>query len=362
MIKRIKRLPLALGLSLFFLVAAIALPAPRLAEMVSFDSDIISQSLQMTVRIVMPIDGKDGTSSTGSGSIIDPSGYILTNFHVVGDMESRTLYNEKGLMYLLITPSAKQPPKPLFIGQVVRADANLDLALIKVIANIDGTAIKQTLRLPYYELGTVDDITIGDTIGIIGYPGIGRGTVTFTQGDVSGFTFFEDSYDIEWIKTEALMSYGNSGGTAIALNGRLVGVPTQINTAQGGSGTMGYIRPVDLVPGEWLGRQQQQKVAPEPDGVVYKGQILDAKSGRGIEGAVFAFFPPGEDIRTTDEDPIAVGVADADGNFITDPPVPLGTYPLLVGARGYSPLIVEYEVKEGSALRSFSKPIVLQRR
>lgn len=355
--QRLLRLPAALLLSLGFLVLAVVVPEPRVAEVAQFNRDVINQSLQRTVRVVVPNDAQKDSYSTGSGSIIHPEGLVLTNYHVVADYDAGRLFNKNGLVYLFISPNAKEPPKPLYIGQVIQANKELDLALVKVVLNVDGSKLRATPRLPYYELGSVDDVFMGDTLGVVGYPSIGRGTVTFTTGDVSGFTFFEDG-GIEWIKTEALISFGNSGGTAIDLDGRLVGVPTEVLTATGGSGTMGYVRPIDAVPAEWL---KQSVPEPESEGVTYKGRIVDANSGRGIEGAVFAFFKPGSEY--TNENLLAIGIADAGGYFQTEPPVPADeAYPLLVGAKGYKPITVEYAVPGGAAIRVFEKPITLQRR
>lgn len=356
--KRLLRVPAALMLSLGLLTLALFLPQPRVAEVAQFDRDVINQSLQQTVRVVVPDDAKKDSYSTGSGSIIHPEGLVLTNYHVVADYDANKLYNKDGLVYLFVSPNAKEPPKPLYMGQVIKVSQELDLALVKVIANMDGTKLRATPRLPYYQLGSVDDVWMGDTLGIIGYPGIGRGTVTFTKGDVSGFTFFKNG-NIEWIKTEALISFGNSGGTAIDLNGRLVGVPTEVSTASGGSGTLGFVRPIDVVPADWFSLKSATP-APKAEGVSYKGQIVDANSGRAIAGAVFAFFKPGSDY--TDQNVIAIGVADASGYFLTEPAIPPGTYPLLIGAKGYKPITVDYQVPGGAALRAFEKPLALQRR
>lgn len=354
---RLFRIPAALLLSMLFLVLAVALPEPRVADLAQFDRAIINQSLQQTVEVVAINDAKK-IVGTGSGSIIHPEGLILTNYHVVADYDAGRLFHKDGLVYLFVSPSSKEPPKPLYIGQVIRVDQKLDLALVKVVLNVDGSKLRATPRLPYYARGSVDDIDMGDTLGVIGYPGIGRGTVTFTKGDVSGFTFFENG-GIEWIKTEALISYGNSGGTAIDLKGRLIGVPTEILTAKGGSGTMGFVRPVDAVPADWFGTRSNTP-GPKPEGVTYRGQIVDANTGKGIPGAVFAYFKPGSSY--TDENLIAIGVADAGGNFVTDPAVPPGTYPLLIGAKGYKPITVDYTVPSGAAVRVFDKPLSLQRR
>ena len=67
----------------------------------------------------------------------------------------------------------------------------------------------------------------GDPIHIFGYPAIGGGTLQYTAGVVSGFNFEEGIDGRAWITTDATMSGGSSGGTAVDAQGRLIGVPTQ---------------------------------------------------------------------------------------------------------------------------------------
>ncbi len=91
-------------------------------------------------------------------------------------------------------------------------------------------------------MGDSDALELGDTLSIFGYPGIGGETVTFTAGSVAGFTAQQGLRDRRaWIKTDATIAGGNSGGTAVNEDGELVGVPTQ---AAAGSD----ITPVDARP------------------------------------------------------------------------------------------------------------------
>ena len=100
----------------------------------------------------------------------------------------------------------------------------------------------QGLRLPTVPLGDSDAMQLGDRLAIFGYPGIGGETVTFTSGNVSGFTGDKNVRSHRaWIKTDATIAGGNSGGTAVNQAGQLVGVPTQ---AAAGAG----VTPVDARP------------------------------------------------------------------------------------------------------------------
>lgn len=83
-----------------------------------------------------------------------------------------------------------------------------------------------SLNLPYVQLGNSDSVHVGDTINIFGFPAIGGNTITFTKGIVSGFSSEDQLGDRAWIKTDATISGGNSGGLAADANGHIIGVPT----------------------------------------------------------------------------------------------------------------------------------------
>ena len=79
----------------------------------------------------------------------------------------------------------------------------------------------QNLNLPAIELGDSDSLNLGDRISIFGYPGIGGETVTYTSGNVSGFGGEPGVRESRaWIKTDATIAGGNSGGTAGDAAGR----------------------------------------------------------------------------------------------------------------------------------------------
>jgi S1-C subfamily serine protease len=141
---------------------------------------------------------------SGSGSILTPDGYILTNAHVV---LSDRYYQVEDLVVALTTEE-DQPPEPMYYAEVIQADAELNL--------------------PYIPLGDSDELRLGDPLTIIGYPTIGGGTITLTRGDVSGFTAQTEYGDRAFIKTSATIAGGNSGGLAATDDGHLVGIPTQL--------------------------------------------------------------------------------------------------------------------------------------
>jgi serine protease Do len=156
---------------------------------------------------------------TGSGSVISEDGLILTNAHVVDNRLDE--YDELGVSVLDRTD---EPPEMAYLAEVAAVDYVLDLAIIRIVSDLDGVAT--TVDLPTVELGDSDEVEIGDAIRILGYPGIGGETITFTNGVVSGFTSERSLSGRAWIKTDATIAGGNSGGMAVNEEGELVGVPT----------------------------------------------------------------------------------------------------------------------------------------
>jgi serine peptidase DegS len=162
-------------------------------------------------------------TSIGSAVVIDPAGYLVTNFHVV------SFANE-----IRIQLSDGRVATPQLIG----VDAETDLALLKVNR---GT-------LPAIPLGRSDQLRVGDVVLAIGNPyGLSK---TVTQGIVSatvrglGVLTFEN-----FIQTDAAINEGNSGGALINTSGQLVGINTAVLTQDASTEGIGFAIPIDLVRG-----------------------------------------------------------------------------------------------------------------
>ncbi|MBT9288081.1 Do family serine endopeptidase [Prosthecodimorpha staleyi] len=162
-------------------------------------------------------------SSLGSGVIIDRSGLVVTNHHVIKDATE-----------VKIALSDKRE----FEADVVLKDDRTDLAVLR---------IKEKGDYPFAEFGDSDQIEVGDLVLAIGNPfGVGQ-TVTQgivsalarTQVGVSDYRFF--------IQTDAAINPGNSGGALVDMEGRLVGVPTAIYSRSGGSIGIGFAIPGAMV-------------------------------------------------------------------------------------------------------------------
>lgn len=161
--------------------------------------------------------------SMGSGFIIDPNGYILTNSHVIGDGE-----------YEKITVSLIDGSTD--VGEVLWYDTTLDLAIVKI--NKTG--------LPAVEFGDSDQLKVGEPVVAIGNPMTLDLERTVTQGIVSGLNrsiAFENGTVIEpLIQTDASINAGNSGGPLFNAEGMAIGINTaKVSTAEG----LGFAIPVN---------------------------------------------------------------------------------------------------------------------
>jgi putative serine protease PepD len=191
-------------------------------------------------------NGRLQTVWTGSGTIVSADGIILTNAHVAAPTSSglATLYNDPQMLFdeepdqlvVALSDSADRPPAEAYIAELAAADGALDLAVIKITADLDGTKLDtSTLNLPFVEVGDSNTIGLGDEIRILGYPGAGGETITFTRGNVAGFESQNRVGDRAWIKTDATISPGNSGGLGVNAAGQIIGVPSFGQEAIGGA-------------------------------------------------------------------------------------------------------------------------------
>jgi len=159
--------------------------------------------------------------SGGSGVIIDPTGYIVTNNHVVDRASEIKVYLHD---------------KREFTAKIVGADPKTDLAVIKIEAT----------GLPSLKWGDYEKLQVGDIVLAVGSPfGLSQ---TVTMGIISalgrgnvGIADYED-----FIQTDASINPGNSGGALVNMKGELIGINTAIFSRTGGSEGVGFAVPVSI--------------------------------------------------------------------------------------------------------------------
>ena len=161
--------------------------------------------------------------SLGSGVIIDGSGLVVTNHHVI-----------EGMTDVKVALSDKRE----FDAEIVLRDPRTDLAVLR---------LKGGSNFPVLEMGDSDALEVGDLVLAVGNPfGVGQ---TVTQGIVSALARTQvgiSDYGF-FIQTDAAINPGNSGGGLVDMNGRLVGLNSAIYSRSGGSIGIGFAIPVNMV-------------------------------------------------------------------------------------------------------------------
>ena len=164
---------------------------------------------------------------SGSGTIITSDGLILTNAHLV-DPGPRA---EADTFVIAMTIDPAEPPVEMFFAEAVIVDKKLDLAILKIATDLKFKEVDwKKVILPTVKLGDSDLLRLGDTLTILGYPGIGGDTITLTSGNVGGFTSQAGYGDRAYIKTAANISGGTSGGLAMDVTGKMVAIPAQLGS------------------------------------------------------------------------------------------------------------------------------------
>ena len=200
-----------------------------------------------------PLVRRVPVQSLGSGIVIHPSGYIVTNAHVVRRAQEITVTG----------PDRKQ-----FAARVISADSAYDLAVLKV---------ETPARLPHLALGRSDDLMVGETVIAIGNS-LGLAN-TVTTGVISATDrTLEFPGDVTYrglIQTDAPINPGNSGGPLLNICGELIGINTAIRPdAQ----NIGFAIPVDLLASELGKLLDFERI----NRVVFGAQVVQAR-GAGAE-------------------------------------------------------------------------------
>jgi serine protease DegQ len=237
-------------------------------------------------------------SSLGSGVIVSPDGYILTNNHVVEAADE---------IEVVLADGRKAPAK------VVGTDPETDLAVIRIAAK----------NLPVIVLGHADQARVGDVVLAIGNPfGVGQ---TVTMGIISavGRNNLHINQFENFIQTDAAINFGNSGGALVDTSGNLIGINAAIYSQTGGSVGIGFAIPVttaksvmeaiiksgQVVRG-WIGIETQD-ITPElaesfglarESGAIIAGVVRDGPADRaGIKPGDILLAVAGKTVANTND-------------------------------------------------------------
>jgi len=161
------------------------------------------------------------STSLGSGVIVDPEGFILTNNHVV----------EKAAEILVKLKDGKE-----YKAEIVGTDPKTDLAVLK---------LQGRKQWPYAALGDSEKAKVGDWVVAVGSPFGLEQTVTAGIISAKGRTIGQGPYD-NFIQTDASINPGNSGGPLIDMSGKVIGINTMIVSRSGGSLGIGFAIPINM--------------------------------------------------------------------------------------------------------------------
>lgn len=232
-----------------WILALVAVPVGQGWAQTVLPRDVRERILQAVVE-VRPHDTAANrfVGTSGSGTIVSPDGYVLTNFHVVGDNDTGRAYEWHGI-FVTDPRAPDQQPTFRYWARYVAGDPRHDLAIVQIVEDADQNPLPANFSFPSMPVGDSNSLIPGDPITVVGYPGISGSTITFTSGIVSGF-LGEDlaAGGKQWIKTDAKLARGNSGGAAFDENGLLVGVPTLRTQTTDGAyiEQQDYLRPIAL--------------------------------------------------------------------------------------------------------------------
>jgi serine protease Do len=186
---------------------------------------------------------RDIPRGLGSGFILTPDGYVMTNAHVV-----------QGADDILVTLSDRRE----FKGKVIGTDRRTDVALVKIEAS----------GLPAVKVGDPNKVRVGEWVVAIGSPFGLENTVT--AGIVSAKARETGEY-LPFIQTDVAVNPGNSGGPLLNMRGEVIGINSQIFTTSGGYNGISFAIPID----EAMSVQQQLRTS---------GRVIRGRIGVGIEG------------------------------------------------------------------------------
>jgi S1-C subfamily serine protease len=307
-----------------------------------------------------------GPRPRGSAVVVRSDGVLVTNYHVITNPRTSRSYDEIFLSLSTdgetVSSSARYRLRPLLINK------EYDLALLRVDSDAAGNKVPKSLTFPSVEMGDSRKIRLLEDLFIIGFPEKGGSTITVNRGVVEGKDILAN-----WIKTDARLIHGNSGGAAVNSEGRLIGIPTKVIADEqpvdrDGDGfpddsrrygAVGFLRPSHLVA-EMIAQLNDSnsenqrapsapRMAESSTLITVRGIVKSAASGKPVAGALVGLLPLGES-NITESTLLTWGSTNAEGAFKLNRPVPPGRYTLMAKALANQPYSSDVEIGPGAAV------------
>jgi S1-C subfamily serine protease len=326
--------------ALAFITFALLTGGPASGQVRQLDSADVERLVTAVGQVVSPAG--DSAEIKGSGVVVSPDGSVITCYHVLGRSAkpgAQVLFDPVDAKGLFQRPD----PKETLQLEVVRTLPEYDLALLRVKGYADGRPLKKDQQFHFLPIGKAEDLHLLDLVYIIGFPFVGGDTVTIIEGHVAG----KDTAN-QWLKLDASVSRGYSGGAVVNGRGELVGVPTELRADiedlrpdYGGTsdaavlyGALSWVRPSELVP-RLLAASRDAPLLPSPDEPAtgrIQGVVVSS-DGKPLAGALVGLLKLGSSVATHDN-LLTYARTDDAGNFVlrTLP----GSYTLRTHCAGYA--------------------------
>jgi serine protease Do len=213
---------------------------------------VVGQSAHINYlsKNVVKIEAKN---STGSGIVFSDGEdlFVLTNRHIVEG-------NYEFIIYAL--SNINESAKPMFNASLLAFSPGFDFAILEIDTDLNGRPIaaeaylcsikKRGLCFQNINLAPSENrLTRGQDIGILGFPAIGYDELIYTSGSISSIKYEEHNQkrSLVWVRTNADMAPGNSGGLAFDTEGNVIGIPTSVFTEPVTGGRLGNILSLDII-------------------------------------------------------------------------------------------------------------------
>src|SRR5450432_1675213 len=225
---------IAVLLVLAFFEAPLA-PALAVPVQEGLNTDNVLRATVYVMQVYTNTLGQAVISCVGSGSLVSADGLILTNAH--NALPGDTCKSDRLVIGLSVRLG--EAPVATYNAQEVETNVGWDLAVLRITSTLDGRPVdRTTLSLPFVEIGDSDSTNLDQTINVVGFVASQDKASTISQiarGIISGYTAESRIGDRAWIKTNAAIPGGMSGGGAYDTDGKLIGIPTIEPLRNGGS-------------------------------------------------------------------------------------------------------------------------------
>ncbi|MEW6130834.1 MAG: trypsin-like peptidase domain-containing protein [Acidobacteriota bacterium] len=360
---------------------------------VSAETRVLARQAALAVGLISVRNTNEVTAPKprGSAVIVNSNGLVATNYHVIRQDNFDRLFDE--LFITLSTGDFASASAKRYRLRTVSVNKIQDLALLKIVADGAGKPLASNAIFPSLPMGDSNKVKLLDDIIIIGFPEKGGTTITINAGMVEGLDNLES-----WIKTDARLIHGNSGGAAINSEGKLIGIPTKVladsrKVDKDGDGfpdevtslgSVGFLRPANLlarmieqlsnsdramaknIPSGSGSQSTQSPPAPKPNAtpkvtmrpppsmtepatgqssgeLIVRGTMRATNNGSPVAGARVGIVPLGAS-TITPENLLTWCSTDANGAFIMNKSLPAGRYTLKARALGYEPYSKDIEI------------------